>query len=257
MPDRTLLAVDIGNTNIVFGLYKGRVLTKIFRIETKGNRRSSEYIPLVKKHISANFAKNIGDIIVCSVVPQTKVQFTKFCNSYFGKTPFDVGDNIGKLGIKIKIADPKEVGADRVVNAIAYFYKYKKAGVVLDFGTATTFDVVSAKGEYLGGAISPGVNLAVAALSAAAAKLPKITLSKPKKVIGNSTLSAMQSGIYFGYLGLVEGIIKEITSELGKKPYTVATGGLAVYFGKSSAIDSIEENLTLDGLFIINERRKK
>ncbi len=255
-----LLAVDIGNTNIVFGFYYGAKLRKSLRLETKRNA-SVEYY---KKFFVKNKIKqdSIKQIIVCSVVPQTKNNFEKFCKEHFKIKPFEVADNIDKLGIKIKLKNPKEVGADRVVNAIAYFKKYKKAGIIIDFGTATTFDVVDDKGNYLGGMISPGINLAIKAFSDAAAKLPTIKIAKPTKVIGNSTITAMQSGIYFGYLGLIEKSISEIAGEMKKfgirtKPKVIATGGLARFFAECKTIDDIAENLTLDGLFIINERKLK
>lgn len=252
-----LLAVDIGNTNIVFGFYTGKKLQKALRLETKRKASADYYKKFFQKNkISED---KIDNIIVCSVVPQTKNSFAKFCIDYFKVRPFDISENIDKLGIKIKLKNPKEVGADRVVNAIAYYKKYKKAGIVIDFGTATTFDVVDDNGNYLGGMISPGINLAIKALSDTAAKLPNIKIAKPTKAIGNSTVAAMQSGIYFGYLGLIEKSIAEIAGEMKKigirtKPKVIATGGLARFFEECKLIDSIEENLTLDGLFIINER---
>lgn len=249
-----LLAVDIGNTNIVFGVYdKAGKLNKTLRLVTKRKASVSYYENFFKKNKLDKI--KFTSIVVCSVVPQTKKNFAKFCVQKLKLKPFDVADNIKKLGIKIKISKPDEVGADRVVNAIAFYKKYKRAGVIIDFGTATTFDVVDSKGNYLGGMISPGINLAVSALSAAAAQLPKIKVEKPKSAIGKSTLHAMQAGIYYGYLGLIEQSVKEIASELGKKPYTVATGGLAKFFASSNAIDAIAQNLTLDGLFIINQKR--
>ncbi len=249
-----LLAADIGNTNIVFGLFdKGGKLVKTLRLQTKRNASVKYYETFFKKNKLDKI--KFTSVIVSSVVPQTKKNFAEFCVKKLKLKPFEVADNLQKLGIKIKIKNPEEVGADRVVNAIAFFKKYKRAGVIIDFGTATTFDVVDSTGNYLGGMISPGVNLAVAALSAAAAKLPKVNISRPKKPIGKTTVDAMQAGIYFGYLGLIEHSVKEIASELGKKPYTIATGGLARFFADSKAIDAVEENLTLNGLFIINQRR--
>ncbi len=248
------LAVDIGNTNIVFGVFNtAGKLQKTYRLVTKRKASVSYYEGFFKKS-GLNKIK-FSSVIVCSVVPQTKVNFAKFCTKNLKVKPFIVADNLNKLGIKIKIDNPSEVGADRVVNAIAFYKKYKRAGVIIDFGTATTFDVVDSKGNYLGGMISPGINLAVAALSAAAAQLPKIKVERPKSAIGKSTLHAMQAGIYYGYLGLIEQSVKEIASELGKKPYTVATGGLAKFFASSKVIDAVEQNLTLDGLFIINQKR--
>ncbi len=249
-----ILAVDIGNTNIVFGIFeKSGKLRKPLRLQTKRNASVKYYQNFFKKNKLDKI--KFSSVIVSSVVPQTKKNFTKFCTQSLKLKPFEVADNLTKLGIKIKIEDPEEVGADRIVNAIAFFKKYKRAGVIIDFGTATTFDVVGSKGEYLGGMISPGINLALAALTKAAAKLPAIKLAKPRAVVGRSTLQAMQSGLYYGYLGLIEGSVKEIASELGKKPYTVATGGLAGFFADSKMIDAVEENLTLDGLFFINQRR--
>ena len=250
-----LLAVDIGNTNIVFGLFDKSRLVKNLRLQTRRNAPSSYYENFFRKNKID--PEKIDSIIVSSVVPQTKKNFAKFCQQKLGLKPFDVSENIENLGIKIKIDNPHEVGADRVVNAIAFFKKYKKAGVIIDFGTATTFDVVDSKGNYLGGMISPGINLALAALSQAAARLPNIKIAKPKRAIGKSTVSAMQAGIYFGYLGLIEKSVAEIALELGKKPYTVATGGLAKFFASSKAIDAVEENLTIEGLYFINQQKVK
>ena len=196
---------------------KGEKLVKSLRLVTKRNAKASYYSAFFKKNKLDKI--KLDSIIVSSVVPQTKKEFAKFCVQELKKKPFDVSENIQKLGIKIKIDNPKEVGADRVVNAIAFFKKYKKAGIIIDFGTATTFDVVDSSGNYLGGMISPGINLAVKALSDAAAQLPVIKVEKPKKVIGKSTVTAMQSGIYYGYLGLIEKSVAEIASELGKKTF--------------------------------------
>jgi len=255
-----LLAVDIGNTNIVLGLFdeENRQLSSL-RMETIRTRSSTEYLSALEHFLAAH--PPITSIIISSVVPQANGPFKKFCADSLKIKPFFVSDEIENLGIKILIDNPQEVGADRIVNAIAFFHKYKRAGIIIDFGTATTFDVVSQNGDYLGGMISPGINLSLAALTIAAAKLPQITIAKPQQVIGKSTVTAMQSGLYYGYLGLIEKSVEEITGEMQKsnieEPLVIATGGLAGFFAESKAIEKIEENLTLDGLIIINNERKK
>lgn len=252
-----ILAADIGNTNIVFGLFKNNKLTKTFRLETRRDASVQYYIDFFKK--SKIDVTKISSVIVCSVVPQTKKSFTIFCRNHIKCKPFEVADHLNNLGINIKIDNPKQVGADRIVNAIAFYKKYKTAGIIIDFGTATTFDVVDDRGNYLGGMISPGINLALSALSQAAAKLPKIRIVKPVKPIGKSTISAMQSGVYYGYLGLIERSVKEISVQMNKigikqKPVIIATGGLAKFFSQESVIDYLEKNLTLEGLYIITKK---
>jgi type III pantothenate kinase len=255
-----LLAIDIGNTNIVFGFFdKQGVIKKTLRLETK-RKPDKNYFKdfFIKNKINE---KRIKSVIVSSVVPSIDESLKLFCKNFLKVPAFFVNENIYKLGIKIDLKTPNEIGADRLVNAIAFFNKYKKAGIIIDFGTATTFDVVNEKGDYLGGMICPGVNLACDALSKAAAKLPKIKIDKPKEIIGKSTVSAMQSGIYFGYLGLIEGNVKKISLEmkqngLKKDIMVIATGGLARFFSETDVVSEIDENLTLEGLYFINKKLK-
>ncbi len=256
-----LLAVDIGNTNIVYGLFDHGKIIDSLRVETVRDRNEAQYEisfqPLLSRN-KLNYSV-INSIIVASVVPQTRDEFEKFTERCFGQKPFDVSNNLLGLGMNVKLDNPKELGADRLVNAIAFYSKYKKAGIIIDFGTATTFDVVDSNGDYLGGMISPGVNLALKALTDAAAKLPEIKIEKPNSAIGHSTKDAMQAGIYYGYLGLIKSSVENIALELrqnglNEKPMVIATGGLARFFEKSEVIDAIEENLTLNGLLLIYQQ---
>jgi type III pantothenate kinase len=188
------------------------------------------------------------------VVPPLTPTIVDLCVRYFGIHPLVVGPGV-KTGISIKMDNPKEVGADRIVNAVAAFARHRKACIVLDFGTATTFDYVSGAGEYMGGVIAPGASISAEALFRQASKLPRVEIAKPATVIGKGTVAAMQSGLYFGYLGLVEGIIDRMKREVRSDPVVIATGGLArIIAAESSRIDEIDENLTLEGLRIIYER---
>lgn len=254
-----LLAIDVGNTNIVFAVFAGEDVRGKWRLSTDARRTADEYAILLKELFALEgitFA-DIKNIIVSSVVPQSAYALKTLCKDYFGRKPMVVGKEGIKLGLAIKTDSPAEVGADRLVNAVAAFKKYKKACIVIDFGTATTFDVVDGKGDYLGGLIAPGINLSLDALHRAAAKLPEIGVEKPKQVIGKSTVSAMQSGIYYGYLGLIEGSITRIRKELKKNLLTIATGGLAPLFAEATdAIDKADEDLTLYGLNEIYKRNK-
>lgn len=249
-----ILAIDIGNTNTVFGIfdYNGN-LKGSFRAETRHNITIDEYnaflTPCLEK-IDTSYS-DFNRIVISSVVPQVKYQTEKFCENYILKSPFFIEEKIEKLGVKIEIDNPNEVGADRIVNVISAYSKYKESMIIIDFGTATTFDIVSENGSYLGGVIAPGINLSLKALQENASKLPEISISRPDKAIGKSTKSAMQSGIYYGYLGLIENIVKELSQEIGKKPVVIATGGLAKFYESSPFIDKIEEDLTLQGLYLI------
>ena len=251
-----LLVIDVGNSNTVIGVYEGEKLLHHWRVWTDREKTSDEYGILLRNLYEASrfSPEDIKAIIVASVVPPLTPTIVELCERYFGMTPMVVGPGI-KTGISIKMDNPREVGADRIVNAVAAFAKHRKASIVVDFGTATTFDYVSAKGDYMGGVIAPGVNISAEALFRQASKLPRIEIARPPAVIGKNTVSAMQSGIYYGYLALVDGILARIRRELKITPFVVATGGLAREIAAESAeIHEIDENLTLEGLRIIYER---
>ncbi len=251
-----LLVIDIGNTNTVLGVFDGETLIHHWRIYTHREKTSDEYGILIRNLYAASHfsSREITAIIISSVVPPITPIFVDLCASYFGITPLVVGPGI-KTGISIKMDNPKEVGADRIVNAVAAHVKYKTHCIVVDFGTATTFDYVSADGDYMGGVIAPGVNISAEALFRQASKLPRIEVAKPAAVVGKNTVAAMQSGLFFGYASLVDGIVDRMKKELRVDPVVVATGGLSrVFSGETSQIQFIDENLTLEGLRIIYEK---
>ncbi len=246
-----LLAIDVGNTNTVFAVFAGDTLKGQWRMATDARRTADEYAVWLLQLMALEKIV-IGDIravILGSVVPQTNFSFRQLAKKYFHTDLLVVGDPAVRLGIEAVIDRPSEVGADRLVNALAAWSRYKKPLIVVDFGTATTFDVVNAKGDYIGGVISPGINLSLEALHRAAAKLPNVAVQRPEKVIGTATVPAMQSGIYFGYVGLIEGIIKRIEEEFGATMEVIATGGLSPLFARAtSAIQHLEPDLTIFGL---------
>lgn len=257
---KMLLAIDAGNTNTVFAVSReGQKPFAVWRVRTDGVRTADEYAswlyPLIQE---AGFKfKDVSAVIVASVVPNANFNLRQFCERYVGSKPRFVGDANMDSGIAIDMPKPENVGADRVVNAVAAVDAYKAPCVIIDFGTATTFDVVNAKGAYIGGVIAPGINLSLDALHVAAAKLPKVDIEKPAKVIGNDTVSAMQSGIFWGYIAMMEGLLDRIGKELGQKPFVIATGGLAPVFGGSlTGLDKIDEDLTLRGLQLIHMRNQ-
>lgn len=253
-----LLVLDVGNTNIVAGIYDEEKLVMHWRVSSDRNKTADEYGILIGNlfaHSRIDMRK-IRDIAVSTVVPPLTVPLVRMCQRYFDIKPLIVGPGV-KTGISIKYENPREVGADRIVNAVAAYEKYKDAAplIVIDMGTATTFCVINEKGEYLGGAIAPGIGISTDALFQRAAKLPRIELRKPRTVICRNTVRSMQAGIIYGYVGLIEGIVKRMKSELGQSAHVIATGGLsALMASEATAINALEPFLTLEGLRIIHKR---
>ncbi len=254
-----LLVVDIGNTNIVIGLYQEDNLIFNWRIMTDRDKTSDEFAMLFQNLLdSKDIPRNsIQAIIVSNVVPPLASAMEQMCKNYFHIDPLLVGPKIN-LGMTIKYDNPKEVGADRLVNAVAGYEKYKRSLIIIDFGTATTFDYINPAGEYIGGAIAPGIQISSEALFQKASKLPRIEFIEPARVVGTDTVSSMQSGIVYGYIGLVDGIVKRMKAEVNTSPYVVATGGLAGLIAEhSEPIDEVDDQLTLRGLKIIYDRNVK
>lgn len=253
-----ILVLDIGNTNIVLGVYENTRLVTSSRMATDRLKTADEYAMLIRDLFSyhgLDFTAIDGAAISC-VVPPVIGTFEDLVRRYFHCEPVVVEPGI-KTGIVIRYENPKEVGADRIVNAVAAYEKYGGPVIVVDFGTATTFCAVSAAGEYLGGAIAPGIGISSEALFARAAKLPRVELVKPRSVIGRSTVASMQAGIIYGTVGLVDGIVKRMKLEMGGDARVVATGGFAPLIAEdSSEIDVLEPNLTLEGLRMIFEKNR-
>jgi type III pantothenate kinase len=251
-----LLAIDIGNTNIVLGLYQGKKLITHWRLLTVAERTADEYGVIISHLIfSKGFRCNqIHSIVASCVVPPMVSVTLELATKFFELEPLMVGPGI-KTGMPILYDSPKDVGADRIVNGIAAYEKYRDACIVVDFGTATTVDFISKKGEYIGGAIAPGLLISLEALFQRASKLPRIEIVKPKEVVGKNTVNSIQAGIFFGYVGLVDGIVQRIQKENGVQAKVVATGGLApLVASECSTISEIDEFLTLEGLRIIHDR---
>ena len=251
-----LLVIDVGNTNIVLGIYDGARLVDNWRIWTERDRTSDEYGILVRNLFSSRSLsfEEIDGIALSCVVPPMLNMLLELSQKYFQRKPLIVEFGVD-TGIPVLTDNPMEVGADRIVNAVAAYHKYPRSLIVVDFGTATTFDYVSPRGEYMGGAIAPGLGISSEALFMRASKLPRVELVKPKNVVGKNTVHSMQAGIIFGYVGLVDEIVGRMREEVKTDPKVIATGGLAsLIAGESKSIEAVEEFLTLDGLRLIYER---
>jgi type III pantothenate kinase len=250
-----LLCIDLGNTNITIGLYDREDLRCHWRINTDHHKMPDEYGMLLLNLLShAGYrVQDVTGICMCSVVPPLTGTLEQMCATYFGQTPLNVDVGV-KTGVKIRYDNPREVGADRVVDAAAVYRLYGGPACVVDFGTATTFDAISRTGDYVGGAIAPGIGIAAEALFTRTAKLPRIDLVRPPRAIGTNTVHSMQSGLVFGYVGLVEGMVARFRAELGPDMQVIGTGGLAEIIARETdAIHEVDPWLTLKGLHIVWE----
>ena len=253
-----LLVVDVGNTHTVLGIYENKKLIHHFRIQSERGRTEDEYhvIFATLVQLAGVQTKEINSSILASVVPPLTDSIVRAVRRAFGHDIIVVGPGI-KTGMPILYENPREVGADRIVNAIAAYDRVHAGVIVVDFGTATTFDCVSNRGEYLGGAIAPGIGLSANALFSRAARLPKTEITRPPHVLGRNTVHSMQSGLVFGYAGLVDGMVERLRAEMGYPCSVLATGGEASLIrSESKTIDDVDEHLTLDGLRILFERQK-
>ena len=254
-----LLTIDVGNTNITLGLYAGDTLGPRWRLATDHQRMPDEYgIMLINlfQHAGVN-VRDIHGVAIASVVPPLTGTFVQACEIYVGRAPLVIDAGV-KTGVRVKYDDPKQVGADRVVDAAAVHKLYGGPACSVDFGTATTFDAISEDGDYLGGAIAPGINIAAEALFQRTAKLPKVDLQRPPAAIGRNPVHSIQSGLLFGYVGLVEGMVARFRAELGPKMKVIGTGGLAeVIARETKVIEILAPWLTLDGLKIVWELNQK
>jgi len=250
-----LLAIDIGNTNITLGVYDGESLAATWRISTDANKQADEYAVLFNGLLQTRGMPDsvITEIVICSVVPPLTGVFEEFCQKQFGLRPLVVGMGV-KTGMRILYENPRDVGADRVADAVAAYQKYGGPVIVVDLGTATVFDAISKDGEYLGGAIAPGIGVAAEALVARASKLTRVELEAPPNAIGRTSPASMQSGLIYGYVGLIEGLVARFKRELGGGAKVVGTGGLAaIMAGETDVMDTVDPDLTLEGLKLIHE----
>ncbi|WP_431028616.1 type III pantothenate kinase [Lysinibacillus sp. LZ02] len=254
-----ILVLDAGNSSIVLGVYKNDRLVFHWRMETNRHKTEDEYAMQVKVffvHAGISFDQITG-IIISSVVPPIMFALEEMCHKYFRVKPIIVGPGV-KTGLNIKYENPREVGADRIVNAIAALHEYgEQSLIIVDFGTANTYCYINEKGEYMGGAIAPGIAISTEALYTRASKLPRIEIAKTPHIVGKNTVSAMQAGIYYGFVGQVEGIVSRMKAQSKTEPLVIATGGLAsLIANETKMIDIVEPFLTLKGLYIIYKRNQ-
>jgi len=253
-----LLAIDSGNTNVVFSVYDGDEPKGLWRCSNNPRRTADEYMVWLTQLMELEGVERsrVDSAIIASVVPEALFHLVSLCHRYFGCEPLVVGEPGVDLGIEILMDRPEQVGADRLVNAIAAHDRYRRPLIVVDFGTATTFDIVDGDGNYCGGVIAPGINLSLEALYQAASKLPRVEIRPTERVIGKATIPGMQSGIFWGYVGLIEGLVQRIRNEWGAADMpVVATGGLAPMFADATSLfDHIDRDLTIRGLLLIHRR---
>jgi len=258
MNDPLLLAIDQGNTNTVFAIFRGDDLVGQWRIATKAERTADEFAVWLHQLMALDGldAGDVKDAIVASVVPHALFDLRTLCRKHFGCEAIVVGED-AELGIPLRIDDPREAGADRLVNAVGAYTRFGGPLIVIDFGTATTFDVIDEDGGFAGGVFAPGIHLALDAMHRISARLPHIGVDKPETVIGTNTVACMQSGIYWGYVSLIEGMVKRIRAEYGKPMQVVATGGLAALFNAATdTIDAFDPEITVRGLLEIWRRSR-
>lgn len=255
-----LLAINANNTNTVFAIWDGAELKGSWRTATEGKRTADEYVVWLDHLLALDglARSNVDGAVIASVVPEVNFNLLTLCRKYCNTQPLFVGEKGVKLGTKALVDRPEEVGADRLCNTVGAHDRYKGPLVVVDFGTTTNFDVVDRDGNYCGGVIAPGINLSLTALHMAAAKLPSVRLSRTERVIGKDTVSCMQSGVYWGYVGLIEGLVARIKAEFDPQMKAIGTGGLAPLFaGALPEIETVDPDLTLWGLRLIHERNVK
>lgn len=253
-----LLCIDVGNTDIVLGVYSGEQLIHNWRLATSNQRTADEFGVAVHMllQLAGRRLDELTDVAVSSVVPSVTDVIERACERYLKKKPLVVGPGI-KTGMPIHSDNPREVGADRIVNAVAAYERVKGAAIVVDFGTATTFDCISARGHYEGGVIAPGIRVSMDALISRTAKLPRVDFVAPPSVIGKNTVHGIQSGLFYGYAAMVDGLARKISAELGGTPHVIATGGLAPLMSEvSEIIKDVQSDLTLEGLRIIHSRNR-
>ena len=254
-----IFVLDVGNTNTVLGVYDQSELKYHWRIETNRNKTEDEYGMLIKSLLEHDGLKttDIEGIIISSVVPPIMAALERMCVKYFGISPLVVGPGI-KTGLNIKYDNPKEVGADRIVNAVSAIQEYGGPLIIVDFGTATTYCYINEHLQYMGGAIAPGIGISTEALYTKAAKLPRIEIAKPESIVGKTTVGAMQAGILYGYVGQVEGIVARMKAQSPVEPKVIATGGLSsLIAAESDVIDIVDPFLTLKGLSLIYDKNKE
>ena len=249
-----LLTIDSGNTNVVFAVFDGDEQRGVWRASSDPKRTADEYAVWLTQLMALKglSLKDVTGVIVANVVPAARFSLRKLCNVYFDAEPLIVGAPDVELGIENRIDRPESAGADRLANAVAAHHHYGGPAIVIDFGTATNFDIVDAEGNYIGGVLAPAAQHSVEALYRVAAQLPRVSIERPEKVIGKDTVPAMQSGIFWGYVGLIEGLTSRIKKEFGQEMKVIGTGGLApVYAAATEAIDEVDQDLTLRGLVLI------